>query len=49
MTAALGIVLDTQTNKQEFFGGGNAKTAKGHNDDITALAVNSNRTLCATG
>lgn len=49
MTAALGIVLDKTNNTQQFFGGGDAKSTIGHNDDITALAVNSDRTLVVTG
>jgi WD40 repeat protein len=49
MTAAIGVVLDTQLNKQKFFGAGYAKTVKGHSDDITALAVHPQRDVIATG
>lgn len=49
MTAALGIVLDVPSNTQKFFGTGLANEAKGHNDDITALAICPNRQLVATG
>jgi len=49
MTAALGVVLDINTNTQKFFGGGSSKNQVGHNDDITALAVCPKRELVATG
>lgn len=49
MTAAIGVVLDSQTNTQKFFGAGNAKVVKGHTDDITALAIHPDRDLIATG
>ncbi|CAG9313094.1 unnamed protein product [Blepharisma stoltei] len=49
MTAALGVVLDKSNNTQKFFGAGNVKQANGHSDDITALAVTTNRDLVATG
>ena len=49
MTAAVGVVLNVESNVQSFFGGGKIKDNKGHNDDIEALHVNSDRTLCCTG
>lgn len=49
MTAAVGVVLNVEANVQSFFGGGKIKDSKGHNDDIEALHVNSERTLCCTG
>jgi hypothetical protein len=49
MAAAVGIVLNTGSNEQKFFGAGNVKEAHGHSDDITALAIHPDRTLVATG
>ena len=49
MAAAVGIVLDTQANTQKFMGAGDDKTAKGHSDDISALAIHPNRKTVATG
>ena len=49
MAAALGIVLDKQANTQRFFGAGTVNTAKGHSDDITALAIHPNKDTVATG
>lgn len=49
MVAALGVVLDKNSNKQKFFGAGLVTQAKGHSDDITALAIHPNRDLVATG
>jgi hypothetical protein len=49
MAAAVGIVLDTEQNKQRFFGEGYSKTAHGHSDDITALCIHPDRNLVATG
>jgi WD40 repeat protein len=57
MTAALGIILDIPSNTQKFFGGGQvANTAKnvandegGHTDDITAIAISSDRKWAASG
>jgi len=40
-TAAVGVVMNTKTNTQNFY--------KGHNDDIHCLAVDSSGVLCATG
>jgi hypothetical protein len=57
MTAALGVILDEDSNTQKFFGGGQAdhaskhtsSTADCHNNDITALGISPNRDFCATG
>jgi WD40 repeat protein len=49
MTAALGIVLNTDTNTQRFFGGGDKSKLKGHDDDVTALAIHPKRKYVATG
>ena len=49
MAAAVGIVLNTDSNTQKFFGAGYTKTADGHSDDITALAIAPDRKTIATG
>jgi len=49
MAAAVGIVLNTELNTQKFFGAGYTKTADGHSDDITALAIAPDRKTIATG
>jgi len=57
MTAALGIMLDMNSNTQKFFGGGEVKDARrgrknnevGHNDDILGLAISKDRTMAVTG
>jgi len=49
MTAALGVVLNTETNTQRFFGGGERSKLQGHDDDITALAIHPSRKYVATG
>jgi WD40 repeat protein len=49
MTAALGIVLNTETNTQRFFGGGEKSKLQGHDDDITSLAIHPSRQYVATG
>jgi microtubule-associated protein-like 6 len=57
MTAALGVILDTKSNTQQFFGGGQVQnTAKNvandenaHTDDITALTISNSRRLAASG
>jgi WD40 repeat protein len=57
MTAALGIILDVNSNTQKFFGGGQvANTAKNvandeqaHTDDITAITISSDRNVAASG
>ena len=47
--AALGIVMDTNTNTQRFFGGKEVRSLQGHTDDITALAIHPEGTIIATG
>jgi microtubule-associated protein-like 6 len=49
MAASVGIVMDTSSGRQKFFGAGNVREVKGHSDDITALAIHPNGTLVATG
>ena len=54
MTAAVGVVLDQETNTQKIFGGKPVKAGMHtgrafHNDDITTLTVSRDRTLVATG
>ena len=49
MAAAIGIVLNTQSNTQTFFGAGRTDTVRGHADDITALSISKNRNLVCTG
>lgn len=49
MAAAVGIVLNKRHNTQKFFGGGPASSNKGHNDDITSLAIHPNNDIIATG
>jgi WD40 repeat protein len=49
MTAALGIVLNTTTNTQRILGGGEKTSFKGHNDDITALAISTDKKTVVTG
>jgi hypothetical protein len=59
MTAALGVIYDVgKERKQIIFGGGETKRSGrkqndesivAHTDDITCLAMNSTRTLVATG
>jgi len=57
MTAALGVILNTQSNTQKFFGGGmvdqKAKNVSNdessHTDDITALSISSDRRWIASG
>jgi hypothetical protein len=49
MTAAIGVVLNTANNKQVVLGGGEKTTFVGHSDDVTALAISSDRTLLVTG
>ena len=56
-TAALGVVLDQQTNTQQFFGGyetaderrQNVNHENGHNDDITCIAMSMDRLVAVTG
>ena len=58
MTAALGIILDPGKKTQKIFGGGEAglmirkqkdTSISSHTDDITALSINLDRTIVATG
>ena len=54
MAATLGIILGKQSNTQRFFGGGPKEDEEGrpikqHTEDITALAISSDRKLVATG
>lgn len=57
MTAALGIILDYDTNTQKFFGGGQVEnTAKNvandenaHTDDITSISMSEDRMLAVSG
>jgi hypothetical protein len=41
--------MNTKSLEQRFMGAGNTKTANGHVDDITCLALNSNKKLAVTG
>jgi hypothetical protein len=51
MTAALGVILDINSNTQKFFGGGQVEnTAKNvandenaHTDDILSIAISADR------
>jgi len=55
--AALGVILDTQSNTQRFFGGGETADARrgnvnqedGHSDDVLAVTVSLDRTIAVTG
>jgi len=57
MTAALGVILDPDTNTQKFFGGGEVdNTAKNvandrnhHTNDIMAIAMSSDRNTAISG
>lgn len=57
MVAALGIVLDTETNEMKVFGGGETKMvaknvgddSKYHLDDILSLDISSDRKFAVTG
>lgn len=49
MAAAVGITLNTSANTQRFMGAGESKTANGHTDDITALAIHPDKKHVATG
>jgi WD40 repeat protein len=57
MTAALGVILNQQSNTQKFFGGGQvdnkaknvSNSTDAHTDDITALTISSDRRWAATG
>jgi hypothetical protein len=57
MTASLGVILDTDSNTQKFFGGGQVdNTAKNvandenaHTDDITSISISENRQWAVSG
>ena len=57
MTAAVGVILDTKSNSQKFFGGGMsdntskkiASDTNMHTDDITSLNYSKDRTLAVSG
>jgi microtubule-associated protein-like 6 len=57
MTAALGVVLDIETNTQRYFGGGEvdctlknqANDMNHHTDDITCLSISNDRSMVLTG
>ena len=57
MTAALGVILDPQSNTQKFFGGGEVEnTAKNvandrdhHTDDVMCVRLNNNRDTAVSG
>jgi WD40 repeat protein len=48
-TAALGIILTISNNTQQFLGGGEKTTCKGHNDEISAIAVSNDGSIAASG
>jgi len=55
--AALGVILDTKKNTQQFFGGGetadrrrlNINHENGHSDDVLAVSVSLDRKIAVTG
>ena len=57
MTAALGVILNHQTNTQKFFGGGQVENKaknvsndeKSHTDDITSLTISADRQWASSG
>ena len=57
MVAAIGVILDTETNEMRIFGGGETKMvaknvaddSKFHMDDILSLDVSHDRKVVATG
>ena len=59
MTAAVGVILDKNSNTQKFFGGSatsssfmqraGKRATQQHTDDIMALTISSDRRTCATG
>jgi hypothetical protein len=57
MVAALGIVLDTETNEMKVFGGGETKMvaknvaddSKYHMDDILSMDVSTDKKTVVTG
>jgi len=56
-TATLGIILDHESNTQQLFGGyetndcrrQNINIEKGHNDDVTCMAISNDRSFVVTG
>ena len=46
---SLVVAHNKATNSQRYLGGGSLDTAKGHTDDIIALAISSKKDLIATG
>ncbi len=46
---SLAVVHNKTTNSQRYIGGGSLETAKGHTDDIIALAISAKKDLIATG
>jgi hypothetical protein len=56
-SAAVGVILDTNSNTQKHFGGGEVDTEKNnmkndadcHNDDIECLAISGDRCMAVTG
>lgn len=57
MTAALGVILNTEDNTQAFFGGNeveymrkqHATDMENHTNDITSMAVSNDRTIACSG
>lgn len=57
MTAALGVVLNKDTNTQKFFGGGQvenkskkvANDTHHHTNDVSSIQVSYDRTLAVSG
>lgn len=57
MTAALGVILDQNSNTQKFFGGGHvdnkaknvSNDENAHTDDITSITMSSDRRIAASG
>lgn len=57
MVAALGVILDTETNQMKVFGGGETKMeaknvaddSKYHMDDILSLDMSADRKTVVTG
>jgi hypothetical protein len=57
MTAALGVILDQNSNTQTFFGGGQvdmkaknrSDDSLSHTDDITSITISNDRTRAASG
>jgi WD40 repeat protein len=57
MTAALGVILNSDTNTQKFFGGGQVSMkaknvsddTNAHTDDVTCITISSDRRFAASG